>query len=181
MKRARIVDAGVTAPDGAGDGAYSLIGVTGSTDDVARAIADALRQGGITGRDGDEPIVTFTLSIVVVAGDAADLDHDPAAAGTGAACAPFTAGGRPCPICDPALAAEGLEVSIERAPDGATVVSIEGAPDDDPDCLRVRVYLNDARARWIGIDDPAYQLATCGRCGREYPIGGACDGPGYHP
>lgn len=47
-------------------------------------------------------------------------------------------------------AACGLEVSIFRADDGAPVVQIDGAPEGDPDCATVRVYLNDGYAcAWI--------------------------------
>lgn len=40
----------------------------------------------------------------------------------------------------------GLVVSASVAADGALVIQIDGAPANDPDCERVRVYLNEAPA-----------------------------------
>ena len=41
----------------------------------------------------------------------------------------------------------GLVVQVWMDDDGAVVVQIDGAHDSDPDCERLRVYLNEARAR----------------------------------
>lgn len=49
----------------------------------------------------------------------------------------------------------GLVVDCYRAPDGAWVISIEGAPPGDEDCERVRVYLNEARP--VGWTTDSYE------------------------
>lgn len=65
--------------------------------------------------------------------------------------------------------------------------------DADPAVLAVRAYARSLGCDWILFDadadidpalpifDPPEPVETCGRCGREFPAGGACDGPGYHP
>ena len=79
----------------------------------------------------------------------------------------------------------------------------DGEPegDNDPAVIEVRAYARALGCDWILFDAdadettdlPTYdgntriepstaaKVETCGRCGREFPAGGECAGPGYHP
>ncbi len=45
MRDCIITDASIELQNGAGDGAYSLLDVHGTPDDIGKAVADALREG----------------------------------------------------------------------------------------------------------------------------------------
>ena len=48
MRHCLIVDAAIEEKNGAGDGAYSLFGVSGTPEEIGKAIADALAEGDMS-------------------------------------------------------------------------------------------------------------------------------------
>jgi len=52
----------------------------------------------------------------------------------------------------------GFTLTAYRSPvDGALVLELDGAPEGDEDCERVRVYINEGLAiKWVTPADPEY-------------------------